>query len=150
MSIAESIRALFTSNISSIISPMRQRSDSPPPSQTPSSSSIDLESQEIASPHQNQRSDPPQPLQTSDRPPPLQTPSSSSMDLESQVVVAPQQNGNQFLHHWQNVFMTFCFTSAVEIAILFAQIQSQLPVSFHILSFAIFLIFSCSNCCKHH
>ncbi|KAJ0035886.1 hypothetical protein Pint_25848 [Pistacia integerrima] len=81
--------------------------------------------------------------QRSGAPPPSQTPSSSpsTIDLESQEILSPQHNGNQFLQQWRNVVMTFCFTSALEIALLFAQIQSQLPVSFHILSFLIFLIF---------
>ncbi|KAJ0035883.1 hypothetical protein Pint_25847 [Pistacia integerrima] len=74
-------------------------------------------------------------------PPSSQPPSSSSTDIESQAAVVPQQNHNPLLHQWGNILMAFCFTSALEIAILSAQIQSQLPVSFHILSFAILLIF---------
>ncbi|KAJ0035882.1 hypothetical protein Pint_25844 [Pistacia integerrima] len=45
--------------------------------------------------------------------------------------------------------MTFCFTAALEIALLFAQIQSQLPVSFHILSFLIFLFLIVANIIGH-
>ncbi|KAJ0103178.1 hypothetical protein Patl1_03778 [Pistacia atlantica] len=45
--------------------------------------------------------------------------------------------------------MTFCFTSTLEIALLFAQIQSQFPVPCFI-SYSLFCYLSFSDCCKHH
>lgn len=42
---------------------------------------------------------------------------------------------------WQNVIMGFCFSSALEIAILSAETQKELSPSFCVLSFAILLTF---------
>ncbi|KAK3183323.1 hypothetical protein Dsin_030609 [Dipteronia sinensis] len=78
---------------------------------------------------------------TSDDPPS----SSSADDLEAQQqpVVVVEQNHSQFWLQWRNIAMAFCFTSALEIALLFAQTNSQLSVSFYILSLAILLTFLC-------
>ncbi|KAJ4723585.1 putative GTPase IMAP family member 1 [Melia azedarach] len=77
--------------------------------------------------------------------PTLPASSPSTRDSDSQAVSAPNtqqvQNPNQILLQWQNVVMAFCFTSALEIALLFAQTKSQLPVSFYFLSFVILLVF---------
>ncbi|KAJ4723581.1 putative GTPase IMAP family member 1 [Melia azedarach] len=77
--------------------------------------------------------------------PTLPVSSPSIRDSESQAVTAPNtqqvHNPNQFLLQWQNVVMAFCFTSALEIALLFAQTKSQLSVSFYLLSFVVLLIF---------
>ncbi|TXG72763.1 hypothetical protein EZV62_001342 [Acer yangbiense] len=71
--------------------------------------------------------------------------SSSADDLEAQQPVTPpvEQNQRQFWLQWRNIVMAFCFTSALEIALLFAQTKSQLPLSFYILSLAILLTFLC-------
>ena len=42
---------------------------------------------------------------------------------------------------WQNVIMGFCFSSALEITILFAQTNSELSPLYYVLSFAILLTF---------
>ncbi|ESR56179.1 hypothetical protein CICLE_v10024327mg, partial [Citrus x clementina] len=43
---------------------------------------------------------------------------------------------------WQNIVIAFCFTSAIEIAVLFAQAKSfPLSISFYLLSFVILIIF---------
>ncbi|TXG72762.1 hypothetical protein EZV62_001341 [Acer yangbiense] len=74
--------------------------------------------------------------------------SSSADDLEAQQpvtapVVVVEQNHSQFWLQWRNIVMAFCFSSALEIALLFAQTKSQLPLSFYILSLAILLTFLC-------
>ncbi|KAL5784097.1 hypothetical protein ACOSQ2_006489 [Xanthoceras sorbifolium] len=81
-------------------------------------------------------------------PPPSssQPQSPPSIDPESQLVITPvldPENQNQILLQWKNIAMGFCFTSALEISLLFAQTKSQLSISFHLLSFAILLIFLC-------
>ncbi|KAH9727402.1 hypothetical protein KPL70_008660 [Citrus sinensis] len=85
-------------------------------------------------------------LRPSSNPPP--SASSTGDDPESQQVTAPvpntepKINPNQFLLQWQNVVMAFCFTSAIEIAVLFEQTKSSpLSVSFYLLSFVILIIF---------
>ncbi|GAY53254.1 hypothetical protein CUMW_147950 [Citrus unshiu] len=84
-------------------------------------------------------------LRPSSNPPPSS--SSTDDDLESQQVTAPipnteqKINPNQFLLQWQNVVLAFCFTSAIEIAVLFEQTKSPLSVSFYLLSFVILVIF---------
>ncbi|KAL9435125.1 hypothetical protein AB3S75_021398 [Citrus x aurantiifolia] len=50
------------------------------------------------------------------------------------------EEANQ-VFEWQNVIMAFCFSSSVEIAILFAETNSELSPSFYVLSFAILLTF---------
>ncbi|TXG72764.1 hypothetical protein EZV62_001343 [Acer yangbiense] len=68
-------------------------------------------------------------------------PSSPPVDIESQLVTTPVENQNQILLQWKNIGMAFCFTSALEISLLFAQTNPQHSNSFHLLSFAIFLTF---------
>ncbi|KAL5848333.1 hypothetical protein ACOSQ4_006346 [Xanthoceras sorbifolium] len=78
---------------------------------------------------------------------PLSSSSSTTDDPEVQPVTAPvvvvEQNHNQLWLQWRNIVMAFCFTSALEIALLFAQTKFQLPLCFHFLSFAILLTFLC-------
>ncbi|KAK3204354.1 hypothetical protein Dsin_018400 [Dipteronia sinensis] len=72
---------------------------------------------------------------------PSTTPSSSSppIDIESQLVSStPVENQNHILLQWKNIAMAFCFTSALEISLLFAQTNSQLS---NLLSFLILLTF---------
>ncbi|GAY53251.1 hypothetical protein CUMW_147920 [Citrus unshiu] len=84
-------------------------------------------------------------LGPSSNPPPSS--SSTDDDSESQQVAAPipnteqKINPNQFLLQWQNVVLAFCFTSTIEIAVLFEQTKSPLSVSFYLLSFVILIIF---------
>ncbi|TXG72766.1 hypothetical protein EZV62_001345 [Acer yangbiense] len=59
-------------------------------------------------------------------------------DIESQLVSStPVQNQNQL----KNIAMAFYFTTPLEISLLFAQTNSQLSNSFHLLSFLILLTF---------
>ncbi|KAL5851257.1 hypothetical protein ACOSQ3_006375 [Xanthoceras sorbifolium] len=79
-------------------------------------------------------------------PPPSssQPQSAPSINPESQLVLTPvldPENQNQILLQWKNIAMGFCFTAALEISLFFAQNKFQLSISFHLLSFAILLIF---------
>ncbi|KAK2642892.1 hypothetical protein Ddye_024655 [Dipteronia dyeriana] len=74
----------------------------------------------------------------------LRPSSSNADDLEAQQpVTAPEQNHSQLWLQWRDIVLEFCFTSPLKIALLFAQTNSQLPLSFYILSLAILLTFLC-------
>ncbi|KAH9783585.1 FAR1 domain-containing protein [Citrus sinensis] len=51
------------------------------------------------------------------------------------------EEANNQVFEWQNVIMAFCFSSALQIAILSAETKKELSPSFCVLSFAIFLTF---------
>ncbi|TXG72767.1 hypothetical protein EZV62_001346 [Acer yangbiense] len=54
--------------------------------------------------------------------------SSPPIDIESQLVTTPVENQNQILLQWKNIGMAFCFTSALEISLLTAQVLEKIAV----------------------
>ncbi|KAK9278389.1 hypothetical protein L1049_027954 [Liquidambar formosana] len=88
-------------------------------------------------------SDPQQPP----TPPPPPPPPSAAGDLETAAVeqkpqpASPVFAGQQNLD-WTKIILAFCFASAVDIAILSVQINSKLPLTFHLLSLAISFTFA--------
>lgn len=79
-------------------------------------------------------------LPKSPEPQPTPSPPSQTIDLESQRVPASSVARQDV--EWQKIIMAFCFASALSIALQSLQIQSPLPLSFHLLSMAILLTFS--------
>ncbi|PRQ21579.1 hypothetical protein RchiOBHm_Chr7g0240781 [Rosa chinensis] len=55
----------------------------------------------------------------------------------------PKQPNDHLLHYWANILALFCSASAIEMALLSAQIRSQLPAIFCFLGFTIILAFTC-------
>ena len=65
------------------------------------------------------------------------------------VEVPAEAAGLVVVHHhihnmdWADLMIGFCLSAALEMTSVYAQIKSQLPVTFHLLSLAILLAFAC-------
>ena len=74
---------------------------------------------------------------------------SSCGDAVDPVEAPAEEAGLVVVHHhihnmdWADLMICFCLSDALEMTSVYAQIKSQLPVTFHLLSLAILLAFAC-------
>uniref|UniRef100_A0A6N2N6B0 Uncharacterized protein n=1 Tax=Salix viminalis TaxID=40686 RepID=A0A6N2N6B0_SALVM len=134
------------------------------PSQTPSSSSIDLESQLPETQAQTSLALVQEISQAPETHPPLFTAVNSEIWVQIPHTQAPQPHSSmeiELLHlqinaqqingvtvtqislEWPNIIMAFCFEAAIQIALQYEKTQqSKLPVAFYLRSLSILLTFA--------